>query len=105
MIMQALLEGLEKAVNEEEVETVIIYIAMVANPHPQLITKLENLITSDVHSGDPLLLVYGAIVSRASPELQQRMTISTSRDKQHFSNPPHTLPWKHSLTSNHKLSH
>ena len=75
MIMQALLEGLEKAVNEEEVETVIIYIAMVANPHPQLITKLENLITSDVHSGDPLLLVYGAIVSRASPELQQRMTL------------------------------
>ena len=73
--MQALIEGFEKAVNEEEMETVIIYIAMVANPHPQLVTKLENLITSDVHSGDPLLLAYGAIISRASPELQQRMIL------------------------------
>ena len=73
--MQALLEGLEKAVNDEELETVILYIAMVSNPHPQLVTKLENLISSDVHSGDPLLLAYGSIISRASPELQQRMIL------------------------------
>ena len=73
--MQALLEGLERAVNDEEFETIIIYIAMVANPHPQLIARLETLISSDVHSGDPLLLAYGGIISRASPELQQRMTL------------------------------
>ena len=73
--LQALLEGLEKAVNDEELETVIIYIAMVSNPHPQLVTKLENLISSDAHSGDPLLLAYGSIISRASPELQQRMIL------------------------------
>ena len=56
-------------------ETVIIYIAMVANPYLQLVIKLENLITSDVHSGDPLLLAYGSIISSASPELQQHMTL------------------------------
>ena len=48
---------------------------MVANPHPQLVAKLETLISSDVHSGDPLLLAYGGIISRASPELQQRMIL------------------------------
>ena len=48
---------------------------MVSNPHPQLVTKLESLISSDVHSGDPLLLAYGSIISRASPELQQRMIL------------------------------
>lgn len=73
--MQALLESLERAVNDEEIETVIIYIALVANPHPQFVAKLEELISSDAHSGDPLLLAYGGIISRASPDLQQRMTL------------------------------
>ena len=73
--LQALLEGFERAVNGEEIETVIIYIALVENPHPQLVAKLEKLISSDVHSGDPLLLAYGAIIPRASPNLQQRMML------------------------------
>ena len=73
--LQALLEGLDRAVNDEEIETVTIYIALVANPHPQFVAKLEELISSDAHSGDPLLLAYAGIISRASPDLQQRMTL------------------------------
>ena len=61
--------------NDEEVETVTIYIALLANPQPQLVAELENMISSDPHSGDPLLLAYGGIISRASPDLQQRMTL------------------------------
>ena len=60
---------------DEEVETVTIYIALVANPHPQLVVELENMISSDPHSGDPLLLAYSGIISRASPDLQERMTL------------------------------
>ena len=52
-----------------------MYIAMLANPQPQMVDKLEKLISSDVHSSDPLLLAYGAIIPRASPELQQRMVL------------------------------
>ena len=48
---------------------------MLTSPHPQIVAKLESLISSDVHSSDPLLLAYSAIVSRAKPELQQRMTL------------------------------
>ena len=73
--LQALLEGLDRAVNDEEIETVTIYIALVANPHPQFVAKLEELISSDAHSGDPLLLAYAGIISRASPDLQQRMAL------------------------------
>ena len=73
--VQALLEGLDRAVNDEEIGTVTIYIALVANPHPQFVAKLEELISSDAHSGDPLLLAYAGIISRASPDLQQRMTL------------------------------
>ena len=51
-----------------------MYIAFSHNPQPQLVAQLEYLIGSDVHSTDPLLLAYGALIARASPELQQRMT-------------------------------
>ena len=73
--MQALLFGLDRAVNDEEIQTVTIYIALVAKPHPQFVAKLEERISSDAHSGDPLLLAYAGIISRASPDLQQRMTL------------------------------
>ena len=48
---------------------------MAANPQPQFVAKLEKLISPDVHSSDPLLLAYGAIISRASPNLQERMML------------------------------
>ena len=60
---------------EEEREALISYISPVTNPQPQFIAKLENMVSSDVHSTDPFLLVYGAIVPKASPELQQRMIL------------------------------
>ena len=52
-----------------------MYIAMLANPQPQMVDELEKLISSDVHSSDPLLLAYGAIIPRATPELHQRMVL------------------------------
>ena len=69
------MDSLETAENDEEKEAVILYIALAANPHPQFVARLEGLISSDVHSTDPILLAYGAIVPRASPELQQRMVL------------------------------
>ena len=59
----------------EEKETLIVYISMITNPHPRIVAKLESLISSDVHSSDPLLLAYGAILAKATPELQRRMTL------------------------------
>ena len=61
--------------NEEEREALILYISLVTNPQPQFIAELENMVSSDVHSMDPFLLVYGAIVPKASPQLQQRMVL------------------------------
>jgi hypothetical protein len=71
----ALLDALETAANDDELEAIIMYIAMVANPQPQMVNELEKLITSDVHSTDPLLLAYGAIIPKTSPELHQRMVL------------------------------
>ena len=59
---------------EEERNSVIMYIAFVTNPQPELVSRLENLIGNDVHSNNPLLLAYGAIIDRASPDLQHHMT-------------------------------
>ena len=78
------MESLKNAVDEEELNTVITYIALVANPQPQFVSQLEGLIGSDIIFNDPLLLAYGAIVSRASPELQQRMTVFL------LNQPPHS---------------
>ena len=69
------MDSLETAENDEEKEAVILYISLAANPHPQFVARLEGLVSSDIHSTDPLLLAYGAIVPRASPELQQRMVL------------------------------
>ncbi|CAI8020933.1 hypothetical protein GBAR_LOCUS12470 [Geodia barretti] len=71
----ALLDGLKNAVNDEEKEAVAFYLALVDSPQPEFVAKLEGLISSDPHSTDPLLLVYGAIVPNASPELQHRMVL------------------------------
>ena len=59
----------------EEQRSIVTYIAFATNPQPQLISKLENRIGNDAHSTDPLLLAYGALVAKASPDLQQRMTL------------------------------
>ena len=40
-----------------------------------MISELEEKIGDDTHSTDPLLLAYGALVAKASPDLQQRMTL------------------------------
>ena len=72
---QALLAALNSAVDNEEQEIIMIYIAFTENPQPQMISELEEKIGDDTHSTDPLLLAYGALVAKASPDLQQRMTL------------------------------
>ena len=74
---QALLSALDSVsvVDEEEQGCIVTYIAFAASPQPQLISKLENRIGNDTDSTDPLLLAYGALVAKASPDLQQRMTL------------------------------
>ena len=72
--MQALLAALDSAVDEEEQRSVVVYIAFTENPQPQMISELEHRIGDNTLSTDPLLLAYGALVAKASPDLQQRMT-------------------------------
>ena len=75
MYFQALLDALDNAVNEEEQQSAIMYIAFAENPQPQMVSHLESMIDSNSLSADPLLLAYGALISKASPELQNRMTL------------------------------
>ena len=75
LLFQALLGALDSAINEEEQRTVVTYIAFTENPQPQMISEMEDRIGDDTHSTDPLLLAYGALVAKASPDLQQRMTL------------------------------
>ena len=72
---KVLLSALDSAVDVEEQKSIVTYIAFAANPQPQMISELENRIGNDTHSTDPLLLAYGALVAKASPDLQQRMTL------------------------------
>lgn len=73
--LQALLTALDSETNEEERQSVIMYIAFVHSPHPQFVAQLEDRIGPDIHSNNPLLLAYGCLIARASPKLQQRMTL------------------------------
>ena len=40
-----------------------------------MVSELEDRMGNDTHSDNPLLLAYGALVAKASPDLQQRMTL------------------------------
>lgn len=40
-----------------------------------MVSELEDRLGDDTHSTDALLLAYGALVAKASPDLQQRMTL------------------------------
>ena len=65
--------GLENAVDENEKNSVLFFIAFVARPHPDLVARLEDLILSDRSGKSPLLLAYGSIVPSASQKLKARM--------------------------------
>ncbi len=71
---QVLLAALDETVDDEEHSSVVMYIALANSPQPELVSALEEKIDSDPHSVDPLLLAYGALISRASTDLQHRMT-------------------------------
>ena len=50
-----------------------MYIALISNPHPEFVSRLEELIDKDMESIDPLLLAYGALASKASLQMQQQI--------------------------------
>ena len=67
--------ALDTSIDENEANTILVYIAFTEDPQPQMVSELEEKIGDNIHSTDPLLLAYGALVARASPDLQQRMTL------------------------------
>ena len=67
--------ALDTSIDENEANTILVYIAFTEDPQPQMVSELEERIGDNIHSTDPLLLAYGALVARASPDLQQRMTL------------------------------
>ena len=73
--LQTLLAAVDSATDEEERTIIVTYIAFTEHPQPLMIAELEERIGSDPHSTDPLLLAYGALVAKASPDLQHRMTL------------------------------
>ena len=72
---QALVAAMDSAVNEDEERAVVVYIAFTEHPQPEMVSQLEQKIGDDIHSTNTLLFAYGALVARASPDLQQRMTM------------------------------
>ncbi|CAI8013732.1 hypothetical protein GBAR_LOCUS8664 [Geodia barretti] len=72
---KALVAALDMAINEDEERAIVVYIAFTESPQPGMVSELEERIGDNVHSTEPLLLAYGALVARASPALQQRMTL------------------------------
>ena len=74
-IIQALLAAVDSATDDEERTVIVTYIAFTECPQPLMIAELEERIGSDPHSTDPLLLAYGALAAKASPDLQHRMTL------------------------------
>ena len=66
---------MDSATNEDEKEAIVVYIAFTESAQPGMVSELEERIGDNVHLTEPLLLAYGALVARASPALQQRMTL------------------------------
>ena len=73
--MQALVDALDSAADENEERVILVYIAFTESPQSQMVSGLEERIGDNVYMSGPLLLAYGALVSRATPALQQRMTL------------------------------
>ena len=71
--MQALLNAIQNTKDQKERNTLTVQLAFVANIHPDMLSHIENLITSSSDTTDALILSYGALASSLSPELQHRI--------------------------------
>jgi hypothetical protein len=71
---QALLSHLESVTYATEWNTLVMNIALLASPSSELVTGMQALIEAEaVRDPNSLLLAYGALASRASPNLQNEM--------------------------------
>ena len=74
MHIQALLSCVEAVTNATEWNSLLLNIALLVNPSTEFITQLQSLITTNsLRDSNSLLLVYGALASRADPSLQNEM--------------------------------
>eukprot|EP00731_Ephydatia_muelleri_P006284 Em0003g532a len=70
---KALLKSIQNTKDQKERNTLAVQLAFVANIHPDMLSHVENLITSSSDTTDALILSYGALASSLSPELQHRI--------------------------------
>lgn len=73
-LFQILLRAIETTSNVDYKNSLVIQLAFVRNVHPDILTRIENLITSSKDPADPLILSYGALAySSSSTEVQHRI--------------------------------
>ena len=65
-LFQILLRAIETTTNIDDKNSLVIQLAFVENVHPDILTRIENLITSTNNPTDPLILSYGALASSSS---------------------------------------
>lgn len=69
-----LLSCVEDVANATEWSSLLLNIALLAHPSVEFVTQLQSLIgTNSMKDSSSLLLVYGALASRADPSLQEDM--------------------------------
>ena len=71
--LQALMESLKVAVNDTEINTLVVAIALVSKPNDWFIEEIEREITRSGDSMSRLYLAYGALVSSAGSHMEARM--------------------------------
>ena len=71
--LQALIESLKVAVNDTEINTLVVAIALVSKPNDWFIEEIEREITRSGDSMSRLYLAYGALVSSAGSHMEARM--------------------------------
>ena len=71
--LQALIESFKVAVNDTEINTLVVAIALVSKPNDWFIEEIELEITRSGDSMSRLYLAYGALVSSAGSHMEARM--------------------------------
>ena len=95
--MQALLKAIQNTKDQKERNTLTVQLAFVANIHPDMLSHIENLITSSSDTTDALILSYGALASSLSPELQHRIVSFLVNRINQTTNPSILVHYIHSL--------
>ena len=73
MLAQILLQAIKDTADPKERNTLTVQLAFVPNIHPDMLSRIEDIIKSTNDPTDPLILSYGAVASSLSPQLQSRV--------------------------------